>query len=644
MAEPPEKRSRQLVLTSDCESEHSEEQSQGSSSGSAGTHKRRQFLQHWLKIYPWLTVEGTGEDITVYCRDCKRAKLSNEFAKGKKRPSSGWKKEYLQRHSDSNRHTRHAPMTAQMVEAVKYRGFFQSTSKSATEQQTLGLLHDIYFVVTNGLPVYKSDALHCLVEFQLRYISDESDGQRRSYLSKSHRTNDSTWEFVHALNSVVENNDISKLKEASFFSLLLDESNDISVTKNLMVYVQFVDVTSNSVEVMFLRNAPLSTCDADSIVSVITEIFTTMGVNLKKMIMFTSDGAAVMLGCNNGVYVKLKALSTPHLIEYHCVAHREALAVGDAYRSISYFIKLESVIKAIFSHFSHSSVRTANLKNVFTVLHIRLTKIHDIRWLSRMEAVEAIVKSYEVLVTYFEDLSQQDVVASGLVKQLKTYRFVLSLHFLLDVLTTLGQLSKTFQILAYHPCDACHKIAEVCDVLQDRYLRDTFRWGPKAAECIEKMEKGDIDVIEAGDEEKRKLRKDCIDFVTEVLNNLKSRFPRTQQGVVEATKIFDPGNLPNDDVLATYGEDELDVLSLHYSEFVDRSQCQSEWEMLKRCMSANYRKMKLQTFALKLAVDEGMKFNTHHYPFLPKYIQQAQHKLSGDFQPKTSLKTKPEIG
>ena len=55
MAEPPEKRSRQLVLTSDCESEHSEEQSQGSSSGSAGTHKRRQFLQHWLKIYPWLT-------------------------------------------------------------------------------------------------------------------------------------------------------------------------------------------------------------------------------------------------------------------------------------------------------------------------------------------------------------------------------------------------------------------------------------------------------------------------------------------------------------------------------------------------------------------------------------------------------------
>lgn len=73
----------------------------------------------------------------------------------------------------------------------------------------------------------------------------------------------------------------------------------------------------------------------------IVEIFKNLDVDLKKMIMFTSDGAAVMLGCNNGVYVKLEELDVPHLIEYHCVAHREALAVGAAYRSISYFVRLK---------------------------------------------------------------------------------------------------------------------------------------------------------------------------------------------------------------------------------------------------------------------------------------------------------------
>lgn len=43
----------------------------------------------------------------------------------------------------------------------------------------------------------------------------------------------------------------------------------------------------------------------------------------------------------------------------------------------------------------------------------------DIQWSSRMEAVEAIVKPYEVLVVYFDDLSLEDAVTSGLIWQLK---------------------------------------------------------------------------------------------------------------------------------------------------------------------------------------------------------------------------------
>ena len=82
--------------------------SEGSTSSNSARNKRRQLLQHWLQLYLWLEVEGTGEDLTVFGRDCKKAKLSNEFSKGKKRPSSGWKKEYLQRHADSNQHSRHA--------------------------------------------------------------------------------------------------------------------------------------------------------------------------------------------------------------------------------------------------------------------------------------------------------------------------------------------------------------------------------------------------------------------------------------------------------------------------------------------------------------------------------------------------------
>ena len=59
---------------------------QPSGSFVSGITKKRTFLFHWTKIYPWLLMEGTGEDITVYCRDCKKAGLTNDFAKGKKTP------------------------------------------------------------------------------------------------------------------------------------------------------------------------------------------------------------------------------------------------------------------------------------------------------------------------------------------------------------------------------------------------------------------------------------------------------------------------------------------------------------------------------------------------------------------------------
>ena len=90
-----------------------------------------------------------------------------------------------------------------------------------------------------------------------------------------------------------------------------------------------------------------------------------------------------MLGCNNGVQAKLKSI-VPHLLEFHCVAHREALSVSQAYQCVDYFVQLESTLRAIYSFFSHSSVRLERLKLVFNILDkkfVRLHKLFDVRWL-----------------------------------------------------------------------------------------------------------------------------------------------------------------------------------------------------------------------------------------------------------------------
>ena len=104
----------------------------------------------------------------------------------------------------------------------------------------------------------------------------------------------------------------------------------------------------------------LKECDADSIFASGTKYFADINVSTVKMIMFTSDGASVMFECSNGVEAKLKFI-VPHLMEFHCVAHREALSVSQAYQSVEYFVQVESILRAIYSYFSHSIVRTGRL-------------------------------------------------------------------------------------------------------------------------------------------------------------------------------------------------------------------------------------------------------------------------------------------
>ena len=599
---------------------------------------RRKFLPRWKCLFPW--VEMDNED-KLYCRECRAAGMKNDFAIGKLRPAKGWKKEYLRRHAESRDHSRFA---VQAIAIAKTAGsVFKMPKLLSSERETMGLLFNVHFLTTNGLSMNKGAPLHALFDFHLSFHKDQyqqtpievdleleeqsslsiATSSSQFQLSRSHRSIYSTWEFVHALNAVTEAQDVGNLQKARYFSLLLDESNDITCAKNLMIYCQFLNAYRKKIELKFMKLLALQECDAMSIFTSVVKYFEEIQVSMDKLIMFTSDGASVMLECENGVQAKLKSVVS-HLVEFHCVAHREVLSVSQAYKSVGYFVQIESILRAIYSYFAHSSVRTERLKLVFKVLNkkfIRLQKLFDIRWLSRLEAVRAIVHSYDALVTYFNDQSTGDVTADGIAKRLKKYRFILSLHFLCDVLGTLGQLNKTFQMPMYHPCDAHRKVNEVIKALENRYLQEQVRWGPYATECIQGIARHTIIVEETEvpkqTEEKKKLEKDVGSFVKAVVDNLMARFPSRE--LIQAVKLFDPKTVPSSDIdCAAYGEDDLQVLTSQYSSFVDHNQCSLEWDTLKHCMKISYSKHSFREFVLKLATDESL---ITQYPSLSKLAE-----------------------
>ncbi|ESO11974.1 hypothetical protein HELRODRAFT_158351 [Helobdella robusta] len=109
------------------------------------------------------------------------------------------------------------------------------------------------------------------------------------------------------------------------------DSKDISITKMLIIYIKYRKAETRFHKTVFAGMVKVTACDSQSIFMAIKVLYTKQ-IRFKKIIMFKSDGASVMLGKKNGVAALIRA-EVPHLTEKHCIAHREDL--GNEVRWVS---------------------------------------------------------------------------------------------------------------------------------------------------------------------------------------------------------------------------------------------------------------------------------------------------------------------
>ena len=210
----------------------------------------------------------------------------------------------------------------------------------------------------------------------------------RSWQSKNYG-----FEFLKSIDFVAREEVMQSILQATCHTLIIDESNDILSTKMLILYIKYC--TANDCRLMtktvFAGIIFLARCDSHSILEETKTFYTTNNLDIQKMVMFTSDGAAVMLGKLNGVAKLLKNF-VPHIIEQHCVAHREDLGIDDAWSKVSLMQDIETLVRTVYTMFSRSSVKKQGLQAIAQASgHSLITfkAIHDVRWLSRHFAIQA---------------------------------------------------------------------------------------------------------------------------------------------------------------------------------------------------------------------------------------------------------------
>ena len=69
----------------------------------------------------------------------------------------------------------------------------------------------------------------------------------------------------------------------------------------------------------------------------------------QKLVALATDGAAVMLGKNNGVVKRIKELvHRPSVLAIHCSAHRLELAYKHSCKDVPLFVKIDAMLLSMY--------------------------------------------------------------------------------------------------------------------------------------------------------------------------------------------------------------------------------------------------------------------------------------------------------
>ncbi|KAH7957122.1 hypothetical protein HPB52_015559 [Rhipicephalus sanguineus] len=191
----------------------------------------------------------------------------------------------------------------------------------------------------------------------------------------------------------------------SYYSLIIDESTDISVTKFLAISIIYHSVTKSRIMTTFLNLCTMGVCTADGIVAAVKSTLMEYCLKLERMRGVGTDNASVMTGINNGVHRKLKA-EAPHLVLIRCVCHSLQLATSAATAEALPRI-LEYLIRETYNWFARFPARQMAYKKLYGLMNdgdepLKIVQACRTRWLSLEIAVSRIVDQWTELKAHFE--------------------------------------------------------------------------------------------------------------------------------------------------------------------------------------------------------------------------------------------------
>ena len=370
---------------------------------------------------------------------------------------------------------------------------------------------------------------------------------------KIHRTKCSGM-INHILGPMVHEQLLADMKN-SYFSLIIDESTDVSDKQCLGVMVKYFSKTQKKVVTTLYRLIELESTTADAITEAILQALEQDKLPVGRLVGIGVDGASAMVGRHHSVSTLL-AEKVPHLIVVRCLCHSLHLAASAA---CALFPRhLDYMVRESHNWFSQSPKRQREYTALYKAMNDgktnqKIPKVAETRWLSRGAAVEKVLEQYEELKLTFMLAKDRDrcYQADQLYQMYLDKRNHLYLTFLSSQLKALNRINRIFQSANLDPCAAHRDLEQYLRSLLDMVVMPAFLKGVTSDDLItfdasrhaipaRAMFFGhefSLKECDVPDEARLGIREKCREFVLKLVAEVQKRLPNNVSLLSDLAKM-----------------------------------------------------------------------------------------------------------
>ena len=191
-----------------------------------------------------------------------------------------------------------------------------------------------------------------------------------------------------------------EVQDAQYYSLLVDETKDISKIEQISVMVRYS--VGGSVCERFIDYIAARELNAQSLVGYITSFLQKVNLSLQNCVCQCYDGAAVMSRECAGVQARIKEIA-PQATYIHCYAHQLNLILVDCVKGTPVAQDFFALLEVLYVCLSHSKANslfmTIQTEQRAGIQPRQLKQLVETRWASKYDSIQAVLATFQPVLS-----------------------------------------------------------------------------------------------------------------------------------------------------------------------------------------------------------------------------------------------------